>query len=71
MITNIKPSKFAAIVLALAGAIFLIPPVTQTMSGEPLSLTPALATAIGLFLGAVVNLALSRKSGSRSGPPGA
>jgi hypothetical protein len=67
----IKPSKTAAIVLALLGVLFLVPPVRQAINGEPLSLTPALATAIGLFLGAVGNLVLSRKSGGRSGPPGA
>jgi hypothetical protein len=64
-----KPTKSAAIVLALAGVLFLVPPVKQVINGEPLTLSPALATAIGFFLGAVVSLVLSRKSGGRSGPP--
>jgi drug/metabolite transporter (DMT)-like permease len=70
-ISNMKPTKSAAIVLALAGVLFLVRPVQQAINGEPLSLTPALATAIGLFLGAIVTLLRSRKSGGRSGPPGA
>jgi hypothetical protein len=59
-----KPSYLrASILLALAGVVFLVPVVKRTVGGEPLSLTPALATAIGLFLGAVVNLVVWRKSG--------
>jgi hypothetical protein len=69
--SNTKPTKTAAIVLALAGVVFLVPQVWRTINGEPLSFTPGLATAIALFLGAVVNLVRSRKSGDRSGPPGA
>src|SRR6476620_5599807 len=51
--SSMKPSKSAAIVLALIGVIFLVPWVKQAINGEPLGLTPALAAAIGLFLGAV------------------
>ena len=66
-----KPTKSAAIVMTLASLVFLVPQVWRTINGEPLSFTPGLAAAIGLFLGAIVNLVLSRKSGGRSGPPGA
>jgi len=66
-----KPTKSAAIGLALVGLVFLAPQVWRTINGEPLSLTPGLAAAIGLFLGAIITLVRSRKSGGRSGPPGA
>jgi hypothetical protein len=70
-ITNMKHTKPAAIVLSLAGVVFLVPPVQQAINGKPLSLTPALAAAIGLFLGAIVNLVLSMRSSGTSSPPGA
>ena len=70
-ITNMKHTKTAAFVLALAGIVFLVPPVLQAINGTPLSLTPALAVALGLFLGAIVTLVLSMRSGGRSAPPGA
>ena len=66
-----KQTKSAAIGLTLVGLVFLGPQVWRTINGEPLRFTPGLATAIGLFLGAIVNLVLSRNSGGRSGPPGA
>ena len=47
-------TKLAAIVLALAGVIFLIPSVQLLANGESLVFSPSLATAIGFFLGAVV-----------------
>ena len=64
-----KPTKSAAIGLTLVGLVFLAPQVWRTINGELLSFTPGLAAAIGAFLGAIVNLVLSRKSGGRSGPP--
>ncbi len=66
-----KPTKSAAIGLALVGLVFLAPQVWRTINGEPLSFTPGLAAAIGLFLGANGMLVLSRKSAGRSSPPGA
>jgi hypothetical protein len=66
-----KPTKTASIGLTLVGLVFLVPQVLRTINGEPLSFTPGLAAAIGLFLGAIVNLVLIRKSGGHSGPPGA
>ena len=67
-----KPTEYrGAIVMTLFGVIFLVPQVTRAINGEPLSLTPGLAAAIGCFLGAVVSLVVRRKSGGRSGPPSA
>ena len=66
-----KPTKSAAIGLALVGLVFLAPQVWRTINGEPLSFTPGLAAAIGLFLGAIVSLVLSRKPAGRSVPPDA
>ena len=68
-----KPTNFVApIVLALLGVVFLVPTVIRVINnGEPLSLTPGVAAAIGLFLGAVVNLVFPRKSDGHSGSPSA
>jgi drug/metabolite transporter (DMT)-like permease len=68
---NGRRIKLSSIVLALLGVIFLIGAVYHFMQGEPLSLTPALAAAIGLFLGAIVSHFLNRKPGDSSGPPSA
>ena len=56
-------TKLPSVVLVLAGVVFLIPSVTNLMKGEPLTFSPALATAIGFFLGAVVAWVVKRKSG--------
>jgi hypothetical protein len=66
-----KPRNLnAAIGLALVGVVFLVPTMIRVINnGEPLSLTPGVAAAIGLFLGAVVNLVLWRMSGGHSGSP--
>jgi len=56
-------TKLPSIILALVGVIFLIPSVTHLMKGEPLSFSPSLATAIGLFLGAIISGVVKRKSG--------
>jgi hypothetical protein len=68
-----KPTKSSAIGLTLVGILFLVPTVSRAIDGEPLSFTPGVAAATGVFLGAVVNfiLAVRRKSGGPSGPPSA
>ena len=66
-----KPTKSAAIVMTLASLVFLVPQVWRTINGQPLSLTPGWAAGIGLFLAAIITFVRSRKSGGRSGPPGA
>jgi hypothetical protein len=59
-----KPNRrLAFILLALAGVGVLIPVVKRTVDGESLGFIPALAVALSLFLGAVLNLVLSYKSG--------
>ena len=65
-----KPTKSAAIGLALVGLVFLAPQVWRTVNGEPLSLTPGWATGIGLFLVAIITFVRGQKSDGRSGPPG-
>jgi hypothetical protein len=66
---NRRRIKLGTIVLALLGMLFLIGAVYHFMQGEPLSLSPALAAAIGLFLGAVISHFVDRKPGGSSGPP--
>jgi hypothetical protein len=66
-----KPTKSAAIVMTLAGLVFLAPQVWRTINGKPLSFTPGWAAAIGLFLAAIITLVRSRKSSDRSSPPSA
>jgi hypothetical protein len=66
-----KPTKSGAIGLMLVGLVFLAPQVWWTIHGEPLSFRPGWAAASGAFLGAIVTLVRSRKSGGRSGPPSA
>jgi hypothetical protein len=60
-----------AVVMTLFGLVFLVPQVWRTINGEPLSFTPGMATAIGLFLGAAISLVIRRESGDRSEAPGA
>jgi hypothetical protein len=60
-----------SIVMALVGVVFLAPLVYRAMQGEPFSWTPGLYTAIGLFLAAVLNLVINRRSFGSSGPPSA
>jgi hypothetical protein len=50
----------SAIVLALVGVVFLVPTVTRAIQGEPLTWTPGVYTAVGLFLGAAISLVLRR-----------
>lgn len=56
-------AKLVTILLALGGVLFLVPSVKHLVKGEPLSWSPSLATAIGLFLAAVISLVVKRKPG--------
>ena len=53
-----KPTKSSAIVLTLVGILFLVPTVKRAIDGEPLSFTPGVAAAVGVFLCAVVHFSL-------------
>lgn len=68
-----KPTKSSAIGLALVGVLFLVPTVKRAIDGEPLSFTPGVAAAVGVFLCAAVHFALLVRWKSRgpSGPPSA